>query len=431
MNYCYSFICLKLRRCCTLLFLFIINFFVPVLPSQSQEARLYKADIPYYSKRLATVPLVNIPNMVTVDYQFHHGKSIMTNGKRLVGWFSFAPSQPIPDILYGMKLKQPEKVEYKTEVNGPVVETIDFDQIKRLAVEGKDPMVLSDCDSTIFLQKGKMLLRLRSEKPIPLYDDLYIVDELANQNFIFWRVTMIVSSGYGYGIAQSNEKTARTFNPANTVMEWVDASAYAQLRATSGIYYDSRGKVKIIEKWEEVSPQFHIDPFIKDVVDALNKVNSYDIGFGIVFSLYDKKQELVPFFEPIEVRLKDGKTLNGTGFIIPFRYNLLYRPDGWITFYDGSNFSLIYAPDVIYAKYRNKTYTPVFSSHFKQWFMTYPFEFKGQNYQVAEGHLYYKQAGFFNESGAPYFHVFYQNGKGIYVNENNVKIYDELVELAR
>jgi hypothetical protein len=409
-----------------LVFLFLM---APVLPCLSQEARLYKADVPFYTRQFRSVPTPELPNMITVDYQFHHGKATLSDGRKLTGWFSFKSYKMRPDLEKKMKLKQPEKVEYKTEVNGEVIETIPFDEIKRLALVGKDSMILSDGDSTVFLQKGKMLLRVLTEKPMPLYDNLYMVDELENNNFTFWRALKTVTYTK-MGIGPSQPSIRYTYKPAKTVLEWVDASAYTQLRTTGEIYYDWQGKVKQVEKWEDVPAQIPVDPFIKNVADVLYKFQPADISYAIIFSLYDRKKELVPFFEPIVISLKDGNTLNGLGFIVPFRYDQ-YGKTGYITFYDGKDFTLIDGQKVNYAKYRNKTYTPLFNKKFDNWFMTYPMVFKGEKYQVADGYAFPETIGYFNESGRPFFHVFRLNGKDKYVHETNEKVYDELVERAR
>jgi hypothetical protein len=187
------------------LLLFILLSIICTLPGHSQSGPLTKSKIPFYQQLIPFhISKDSIPNMVTVDYQFHAGNCLLKSGKTIRGWFSFAPYAEKFSFYFGTKLKRRNELYFKSAENSPP-DSIPQDKISRLALAGKDSSVYTSEDSTVFIYNDKedALLRLRSEKPVPFYDDQLIVDELCNRHLTFWKESAhlnVYSGGFGNNV---------------------------------------------------------------------------------------------------------------------------------------------------------------------------------------------------------------------------------------
>jgi len=337
---------------CTLLFI------VCASHGYSQSGPLAKSRIPfYYSLIPFHLSKDSLPNMVTIDYQFHAGSCQLRDGKTIRGFFSFAPYAKKFNFFYGNKLKRRNEVYYKVAENS-LPDSIYHDKISRLALAGKDSSVYTNVDSTIFIYNDieDALLRLRSDKPVRFYDDQLIVDELCTRHLTFWKETAhfnVHSVGFGTN-TMSGGSTTYTYSRAKAVWEWVDAAAYRQLRSTDEIFYEWQGGIVKIRNWKDVKGIFPIDPYIQDVAEVFHRNRQRDVAFGILFSSAEDKLSLVPFFKKIEIVLANGTTLKGSGFIQPFRDGTFYKT-GYVHFHDGKNFSLIRPEEIQTVMYGNNS----------------------------------------------------------------------------
>jgi hypothetical protein len=271
-----------------------------------------------------------------------------------------------------------------------------------------------------------MLLRLRSDKPFPFYDNLFIVDELGSKHLLFWRRLI-----HEYKIQKGTTSAYFTYSEARPVWGWVDISTYRQLRTSAEIFYEWQGKLEKIKKWDDVKGKFHIDPFILKVAELLDKDDPYDIGFGITFSVSENKIQLLPFFEKMSVKLKDGRELNGLGYIIPLHYRSLKEKPGYTAFYDGKNFFLFKPDEINSLNYRDRKYTPAHVKLLNWCYMSYPWEYKGIKYQVAEGFINDNKKGFFDQEGVPSYVILTMKKSGIYGYEGSDKLEEELLKGIR
>jgi hypothetical protein len=407
----------------------VFSFFLLNCRSQvvtiGQEAILYKSYIPYYVKN-AHRPENALPNIITVDFQYHPGKAILKDGKKINGWFCFGGFERKPSVKFGMKLKESTRVFYKKDTNVSQPEILDEDDFLRLSLAGKDEQVFTSVDSTLFLKKDGKLLRLKADKPFPFYDNLRIVDELKNHNFFFWNQLENIT-----GSAAGSQKVTVMYLKAQPLMDWVDAAAYRQLRYTDMIYFERYGEIKRIKKWDDISGVFQIDPYIRDIGKLSYKDGPYDIDFAITFSLSRDKLAMVPFFDNIEINLKDGRQLKGTGLVIPF--DMILPPGtGSVTFFDGNKFLLLAPEQIRSVNFRNKVYQPVFNRFYKTWFMAYPWKFEGNQYFVAESDAYPRhETGYFHEEGRPAFQVLREKNNGNFVFDNADKLTEQLLKEVR
>lgn len=392
----------------------------------AQEAMLYRSDYLYYKDLGSGYPEETLPNMSTVDFRYHQGHAKLEDGRTLEGWFCFAPYGKTFNFLTAQKLKHKSVVYYKKELNGDVQETIPNEDLIKLTVAGKDSTVFTHGDSTFFLRKNNMLLRLRSDKPFPFYDNLFIVDELGSKHLLFWRRLI-----HEYKIQKGTTSAYFTYSEARPVWGWVDISTYRQLRTSAEIFYEWQGKLEKIKKWDDVKGKFHIDPFILKVAELLDKDDPYDIGFGITFSVSENKIQLLPFFEKMSVKLKDGRELNGLGYIIPLHYRSLKEKPGYTAFYDGKNFFLFKPDEINSLNYRDRKYTPAHVKLLNWCYMSYPWEYKGIKYQVAEGFINDNKKGFFDQEGVPSYVILTMKKSGIYGYEGSDKLEEELLKGIR
>jgi hypothetical protein len=364
------------------------------------------------------------PDFVTVDYQFHPGKCQLQNGETLQGWFCFFSYAQKFNLFFGQKMKRKDEMLFKATENS-LPDTIRLDKIDRLALAGKDSSVYTMGDSTIFIfsYNNDKLLRLRSEKPVRIYDDLPVVDELFNHKLTFWceSVESNIQRSSHTGIMYGN--TTLYYCRAKPIWEWVDTGTYRQLRTTEELFYEWKGALMRITNWKGLKGMFTIDPYILKVAEIFHRNSPSDVAFGILFSYSENKLSLLPFFREIEIRLLNGQTLKGSGFIQPYRTGWYGKPS-CVHFFDGKNFSLFFPEEILSISYLNRKYQPVFDSYGKSWYLGFSYEFDNKTYCVAEGHSPPGKSGFFNQDGEPVFLIFSQKKNGKYFLENDKDLWN-------
>lgn len=402
------------------LFLGLIGILLCTCDTWAQTGFLYQSRIPFY---VNLIPFLgnkdSIPNMVSVDYQYHQGICTLQNGKVITGWFKFDPYESRFNFFKGTRLKRHDEMLHKNQPDANP-DTVEFDEVGRLVLAGKDSTVFTAVDSTVFIFSKKMdkLLRLRAEKPVRFYDDRLIVDELAQRKLSFWTSATHLNSTYSPMGGTMITSASRSYKKAKAVWEWVDADIYRQLRSTDEIFYEWEDKLIRIKKWSDASERFPIDPYILKAAEVLRKNRPQDIAFGILFSFTENKIALLPFFREVELFLEDGRTMPGLGFVQPYRVNG-FEETGYLHFFDGKNFSLFGPEEIKGIRMKDRSYKPVFDNFNKRYYLGYHWQYEGEEYRIVDGTYIEEKPGFFNQGGEPRFQILRRKNNGHYVVEEN------------
>jgi len=388
----------------TALFGILCFMFASPVVVNGQTGYLYKSRIPFY---VDLIPFRShkdsIPNMVSVEYQYHAGICTLKNGKVLTGWFKFDHYEPRFNFFKGTRLKRHDELLHKSNIDF-LPDTVEYSSIQRLTMAGKDSSVFTGTDSTLFMFSDKLdkLIRLRAEKPVKIFDDLLIVDELNHQHLAFWTESSHVQGGSwspvsGFGTPGTS---STSYSRAKPVWSWVDADVYRELRTTDEVYYSWQDKLIRIKSWDEAKEKFTIDPYILRVAEILKKNRPRDIAFAILYSMTTNKLTLLPFFHEAELTLADGRSVRGFGYVQPYRVNG-FEKTGYLHFYDGENMKLYNPSEIESITVNHHTYKPLFDNFNKKEYLGFPWVYEGVEYLIVEGAWFEENPGFYNQGGEP------------------------------
>jgi hypothetical protein len=355
----------------------VFGFIFLLMPGFGQVAELHKANdkLPSFQNPFKRA---KIPTMVTIDYQFHKGRCVLKTGKILEGNFRFDVSaKNVMNHYHSSKILKAPVIEFNDPEN-----KIRPKDILTLTLEGKDSLLPTHSpDSTFFTysQAYSQLLRLNFDNGIQTYDELYIVDELDKQKLVFWAVNTRLTSSP----SNMTGSVSVSYDELPPAWEFVDSLVYADLRRGETFYAKVDDKILKLKDWDDVSKNFRIDPYIRNLADTLRKFESRDVFFGLVFSYSKEKLKQVPFFRNIEISLEDGRKVTGLGYVQPSCY-MGYSYRGIVHYYDGKQFTFFKPGEIKKVIFENREYIPVYDNWYKFYLMAFRWIYNDTEFRVVE-----------------------------------------------